>query len=165
MQDLVVGGEAPGQVLGGIPPSTWLGLRSISLIVLSLIVVSWPGNCTKTYNDTGRGYGQPQPWGIGGHPIVFTPYFYMRGSVEVDRLSLATHGNTMRSGNNSNKNITGEAVGKPPSDTGKSNNESSKRPNPKRTTGEVADTCVRPSSASGIQATTSSEGREPTSYL
>ena len=79
MQDLVVGGEAPGQVLGGIPSSTWLGLRSISLIVLSLTVVSWPGNCTKTYNDTGRGYGQPQAWGTGGHRIVFYPLLLHAG--------------------------------------------------------------------------------------
>ena len=39
MQDLVVGGEAPCQVLAESPLALWLGPRSISLIVLSLAVV------------------------------------------------------------------------------------------------------------------------------
>lgn len=50
MQDLVVGGKAPRQVLGVIPWGTLDGSME-HLPVLSLAVVPWPGNYTKTYND------------------------------------------------------------------------------------------------------------------
>lgn len=50
MRDFAIGGEAISRVPGGIP-SCIFAASNDHLAVLSLVEVSWPGNCTKTYND------------------------------------------------------------------------------------------------------------------
>lgn len=55
MRDLVVGEEGPSQVVGGMPSSTLVGSKA-HIILLSLAIVLWQGNCTKTYKDAAWDY-------------------------------------------------------------------------------------------------------------